>query len=231
MKLGKRLATLCEMVSNQYDHIWDCCCDHGFLGAALLKANNPACIHFVDIVPNLMLNVEQDLIRFFPERTWKTHCQDVAALPLAQFNGRHLVIIAGVGGDLMQQMIKHLFTANSALEFDLLLCPVHHQYAIRQQLIAFKCELIDEQIVEENQRFYELILVRKTISNINSSSNIHPVGDKLWQGRNEAEVALSQAYLTKTLLHYQRIKQGNSKNVDPIIAAYQAIKILDIGSN
>ncbi|QSA20815.1 SAM-dependent methyltransferase, partial [Vibrio furnissii] len=37
MKLSKRLQTIEKLVTQHYDHIWDCCCDHGFLGMTLLQ--------------------------------------------------------------------------------------------------------------------------------------------------------------------------------------------------
>jgi len=50
------------MVTSQYEHIWDCCCDHGLLGYALLSRLNamniPCNIHFIDIVPPLMAELE-----------------------------------------------------------------------------------------------------------------------------------------------------------------------------
>lgn len=57
MKLSKRLQQIDHMVKHGYDHIWDCCCDHGFLGASLLEREAAAHIHFVDIVPELINNV------------------------------------------------------------------------------------------------------------------------------------------------------------------------------
>ncbi|HSC68256.1 MAG TPA: SAM-dependent methyltransferase, partial [Cellvibrio sp.] len=54
LKLGKRLQQIELMVTANYDHIWDCCCDHGLLGAALLARKAAPHIHFVDIVPELM---------------------------------------------------------------------------------------------------------------------------------------------------------------------------------
>ncbi|MDX2422429.1 MAG: SAM-dependent methyltransferase, partial [Amphritea sp.] len=48
MKLSKRLTQIEQLVAPGYTHIWDCCCDHGLLGAALLARHSDAQIHFVD---------------------------------------------------------------------------------------------------------------------------------------------------------------------------------------
>ena len=110
MKLGKRLTQIAAMVEDDYQHIWDCCCDHGLLGATLLKRNSAPNIHFVDIVPTLMAQLEAKLQQFFSDSAhqWQTHCMDVSQLPLEQFQGKHLIIIAGVGGDLMVELVTNI---------------------------------------------------------------------------------------------------------------------------
>ena len=87
MKISQRLKLIESMVVNRYDHIWDCCCDHGLLGAKLLENDRAATVHFVDVVPDLMRDVSNKLERFYPvknegERRWQVHCIDVALLPL-----------------------------------------------------------------------------------------------------------------------------------------------------
>tara|TARA_R110000787_G_scaffold74694_1_gene165897 strand:- start:7979 stop:8797 length:819 start_codon:yes stop_codon:yes gene_type:complete len=246
-KLSKRLQQIEAMITPQYDHIWDCCCDHGLLGFALLSGKisgqtsqqgsfqASSTVHFVDIVPELMAKVQHKLERFYPNSSWKTYCLDVAKLPLRQ-QGKHLVIIAGVGGDLMLQFISAIVEQHKQLNIDFLLCPVHHQFALRQQLIALDFSLKDEVLIEENQRFYEILLV--SFLNEDKSENpaeelsetkskINPVGDKIWQTTSSKQREIIDRYLHKTLSHYQRIQQGAQQNkvndVQHIIDAYNAI--------
>lgn len=105
-----------------------------------------------------------DLTRYFPATTdsprWRTYCLDVRDLPLEANAGSHLIIIAGVGGDLMTEFIAELAKRHPSMTFDLLLCPVHHTYTLREQLIALNAELKSERLVEENQRIYELLHVQ-----------------------------------------------------------------------
>ncbi len=160
------------MVATTYDHIWDCCCDHGLLGATLLSRQAAPHIHFVDIVPELMRELENKLQHFYPENSepesntqWQVHCMDVTALPLQKFNGKHLVIIAGVGGDLMAELVKAIFQKNPTLDIDFLLCPVHHQFTLRQQLIQLDFNLKTEAgafcVFESEQFLTERMLFRK----------------------------------------------------------------------
>ncbi|WP_426369691.1 tRNA (adenine(22)-N(1))-methyltransferase [Pseudocolwellia sp. HL-MZ7] len=240
MKLSKRLKQIEQMVTAEYDHIWDCCCDHGFLGAALLsrlarcnadsfnasESNNKSQIHFVDIVPELMAQLENKLEQFYPPSkeiaSWKTHCIDVATLPLAQYKGKPLVIIAGVGGDLMMEFINAIYAQHQSVDIDFLLCPVHHQFALRQRLIELDFGLKKEVLVEENKRFYEVIYVSTKKADYR---NVDAVGKELWEYNTEQQAQTVKKYLSKTLRHYQRMQQGSIHNVEHIIDAYKQVLI------
>jgi len=208
------------MVTSQYSHIWDCCCDHGLLGCALLSRQAGTKVHFIDIVAELMAELENKLHRFYASSTWQTHCLDVAKLPLAQYQGKHLVIIAGIGGDLMIEFIEMIVQKHKSVNIDFLLCPVHHQFSLRSKLIELNFSLKDEVLVEDNQRFYEIVLVSSTNDDNNK---INPVGDKIWQSESKKQTEIIDKYLNKTLKHYQRIQQGKASDVQHIIDAYQAI--------
>lgn len=225
LRLGKRLKKIESMVGENYDHLWDCCCDHGLLGAALLAKNVSPHIHFVDIVPALMSELENKLYRFFPADSgsgsqWQVHCMDVCALPLQEHSGKHLVIIAGVGGDLMAEFVQAIYLRNPSAEIDFLLCPVHHQFTLRQQLIHCDLRLLDESLMLENQRFYEILLVS---NKKNITSVINPAGSLMWQANTPEQIKIAHAYLSKTLAHYKRMQLNAGSNVQHIIEAYSAI--------
>lgn len=226
MKPGKRLKQIEAMVTSQYDHIWDCCCDHGLSGAALLAKHAAPFIHFVDVVPALMHELENKLMRFFPENSnassrWKMHCMDVSTLSLETYEGKHLIIIAGVGGDLMGELVKAIYQRNPYTDMDFLLCPVHHEFSLRQQLIELNLVLQNESLVEENNRFYEIIWV----SNNKPGSRLNPIGDLIWQCDNQQAFATASNYLEKTIAHYQRKQLKDDVNVQPVVDAYKTIII------
>ncbi|ANG65272.1 hypothetical protein A8C75_13565 [Marinobacterium aestuarii] len=246
MTLGKRLAQIDAMVTADYAHIWDCCCDHGLLGAKLLSRHAASCIHFVDRVPALMHALEAKLQHFYPLELpqpgsqsgpepsppsqqplphWQVHCIDVAALPLQQHPGKHLVIIAGVGGDLMMQLVATIHKKHPAADIDFLLCPVQHQFALREQLIQLNFGLRTEALVEEKQRFYEVLLVCTHAVRTQDCTNISAVGEQIWQSSGGAQTKTAFGYLEKTIRHYQRIQRGNAVDVQPIIQAYQAVTV------
>ncbi|MFT6256836.1 MAG: tRNA (adenine22-N1)-methyltransferase [Cellvibrionaceae bacterium] len=232
MKLGHRLAHINMMIPNGYTHIWDCCCDHGLLGAALLD-RHAAMIHFVDIVPALMQQLTTKLERFYPQQNppkWQVHCVDVSAIPLDQDKHTPLVIIAGVGGDLMIEFVRSLCQQYSNRKIDFILCPVHHQYELRQQLIKLDCELIDEKLIEENRRFYEILYIRrdpKLPANVanDSLTDIDPIGRVIWQANDAVQQDIAMRYLAKTIAHYSRINQSRSGNTSQALKKYQQVNI------
>ncbi|MDF1763632.1 MAG: tRNA (adenine(22)-N(1))-methyltransferase TrmK [Oleibacter sp.] len=247
MKLSQRLTLLksiaCDAINhNHYDHVWDVCCDHGYLGEAILENTllshksdvdtAELTLHFVDIVPHVLDTLEQRLTAQWPafSRYWQCHCLDGAHLPFNHYQGRHLVILAGIGGDLMIHMIQSLLTRYPDLAVDFLLCPVHHQYALREQLIRSQLHLQSEELLEENKRFYEVLFVMKnTIKGSDVMPNIPPaltnVGEKIWHANNEQQLQVMQRYLDKTLAHYKRCAIGGDADAENIVSAYQAVKL------
>lgn len=224
LKLGKRLTQIQQLVPQGYSHIWDCCCDHGWLGMSLLAKQTAPHIHFVDIVPELMSKVENTLQTFFADSpcAWKTYSLDVALVPLAQHSGRQLVIIAGVGGDLIIEFIHQICQRHPQLTIDFLLCPVHHQFALREALITRNFSLKDECLIEENKRFYEVLLVS---TQQDDKHIISPVGDKMWRGLDANDIKTAQSYLKKTLNHYQRAQYASTESSERAIGLYSSINI------
>lgn len=215
------------MVPPGFTHIWDCCCDHGLLGAALLSDQAAPHIHFVDVLPRLINQLNEKLQRFYPvtPNNWYTHCLDTATLPLERYPGKHLIIIAGVGGELITRFIQEIHRKHPRARFDFLLCPVHQEYHLRQQLIALDFRLKEEVLVSDNRRFYEVLLVSVEQKGIAEGHKISPVGDKIWQADTPAQESIARSYLHKTLKHYQNSQKGNAENVQKAIDAYRAVTI------
>ena len=223
VKLGKRLQAIEEMVNGEYDHIWDCCCDHGLLGFQLLENDKVKHLHFVDVVAPLMHEIESKLQRFYEgDGQCSVHCLDVAKLPLAEYGDeKHLIIIAGVGGELLIDLLSALLPATSKMKVQFLLSPVHHNYQLRAFLQQQNIHLLDEKIVAENKRFYELIHIESTL--LNATSINHPislVGDKMWDFENSSHCT----YLQQTIKHYQRMSKNPDVDVFDIIKAYQDLQ-------
>ncbi|WP_417882761.1 tRNA (adenine(22)-N(1))-methyltransferase [Vibrio rumoiensis] len=225
VKLSKRLQHIESIIPNHYQHIWDCCCDHGFLGAALLQRQAAPFIHFVDIVPELTSLVQTRLEQFFAHSAsqWQVYCQDVKTLPLDKSAGKQLVIIAGVGGDLMIEIIRTLYQQYSHLAIDYLLCPVYQQFNLRQTLVELNMSLKQEHLIEDKGRFYEILYVSHKAPQC-SQETIHPIGEQIWQHTDAAQADINKRYLKRTLTHYTRMQQSDPTQAQQPIKWYSHIQ-------
>lgn len=212
------------MVTAEYTHIWDCCCDHGYLGTSLLAQRIANCIHFVDTVPKLLERISSDLTKneAITNSCWQTHCIDAATLPLNKYSGNHLVIIAGIGGDLMTKLVEQIYNTHPKLTIDFILCPIRQTYSLRQKLIEFNFSLKDEVLLEDKHHFYEVLFVSSIYENVFA---INPVGEKIWSWKTAQQKDIIKRYLAKMLNHYRRTQQGKSIEADNIVTAYESIRI------
>jgi len=219
LKISHRLQKIDSFIVNHYEHIWDCCCDHGFLGLHLLERQAADTLHFIDTVEHILLNLKSQLEqrRDIPQSRWQTHCLDAAKLDLyptgRPSNKPQLIIIAGVGGELTISLVTDLLKSHPDLNLEFLLCPVHHNYKVRQALIELELGLIDECLLQENKRFYEVIHVSRQ-----AKKTISKVGSIMW----DLSRAMDSAYLNATIGHYQRMGKKNGE-VKDIIEDYQAL--------
>ena len=220
IKLGLRLQAIERMVNRHYDHIWDCCCDHGLLGMRLLERQLADKVHFVDVVASLVDQVHENLSaspELFPAENWQTHCLDVAQLPIEEHSTKkasHLVIIAGVGGDLLAELVRAIYSSSPEADIEFLLCPVRQHYHVREQLINLGMKLVDESLVVENRLFYEIIHVSS-----NGVEELATVGSRMWNPTEKEHYS----YLQQTIAHYQRRLQGNCHKTASILEQYLSL--------
>ena len=156
LRPGSRLSLLENMLAEPYKTVWDCCCDHGLLGMSLLKRSRAGEVIFVDVLEEQMKKLEATLRRNCPldEYTWHIHCGDVKDIIVPNSDSQ-LFIIAGVGARQTVEFINSLCSSAPRTPFDLLICSVHGNYAVRNALISNGYKLKGEQIIFENNRFYE----------------------------------------------------------------------------
>jgi tRNA (adenine22-N1)-methyltransferase len=241
LKLSKRLTKIEALITADYTHIWDTCCDHGFLGTGLISNQKAPHIHLVDILPKLITPLHEKLSRLFsnPHHTcdldslshkqthWHTHCVNLAEIPLQHHPGKHLIIIAGIGGDLMIGCMKNIMCKHPDVEIDFILCPVRHLYTLRQQLIELKMTLKKEVLVKEKKKIYEILLLSNAslpAGQLTPLKPVSPIGESIWQGDTAEEKNDAQEYLAMKIKHYQRMRPWlDNPDMNKIIDAYQSI--------
>ncbi len=135
----------------------------------------------------------------------------------------------------------------SAMQLEFILCPVHHNYYVRRSLAELGLRLINENLIEEKRRFYELMHLSLPHQGANQdvgqagisqarvlqpnmvqgahgkTSVLTATGSKMWQGLQLDDRQQAERYLLQTISHYQKIPSGRLPHKPQIVAAYQQI--------
>ncbi len=221
IKLGKRLAKIAQLVTDSDTQVWDCCCDHGLLGLHLLTAHQTRFVHFVDCVPSLIDAVSEQLVARKLVSRSRTYCIDAGNLPIST-DAAQLIIIAGVGGDLMASIVAQISRQYPDKSLEFILCPVRHQVDLRDTLRALQFSLINEHLVFENGRYYEVMRVS---NQINQTRTITRFGEAIWGANGAESYHHAIAYLQQNKQHFERMRASDRENTDDILNGYNQIKI------
>lgn len=213
-RLSKRLRTLFDAIPAGYDSVWDLCCDHGRLGMAILETARSPQVVFVDQIPDITQGVELLLQRYGAEG-YKVMCQDAATLRLPD-QGRHLLVLAGVGDEVTLSIMTSLMkNGASSPRFDWLVSPANNLFQVREQLQQWPLSVVEEGFVMDKQRGYEWLLLQ------HSDIPQHPVSNPapFW----DATQPEHRQHLQKLLRHARK----QSKNPDQKDQAEREMKVLE----
>jgi len=161
--LGLRLNTILELIADiqqkaPYPYIWDCCCDHGYLGIKILSHDLCDKLIFVDQLPHI---IDQLTLKIAPYNTGKHELIAADAGDLVfDSHYRHLVILAGVGGECIIDIINKIESSHSDVQIDYIFCPSSRHNILREHLSSQPMGLLYESIVCEKKRCYEIIYVQ-----------------------------------------------------------------------
>ncbi len=172
-------------------------------------------MHFVDQVPHLITDLQQRLT-CYPAARYQALAADASQLRFSE-DQRHLVIIAGVGGEHSVEILRKILPRHPDQPLDFLFCPATTQFDLREYLADQGFALLHETMVTEKGRDYEVIGARW-----NPQTDGLPTVSKTgshWDLGNEVH----QRYLTKLITHYQRRTLGdNASEAQRILNIYQA---------
>ena len=219
LKLSPRLNSIFEWIQQAkkqkpYDEIWDCCCDHGYLGINILSAKLCEKLIFVDQLPHIIKNL-QDKLQSFEMSNHEFIVADAGNLKFDSTQ-KHLVILAGVGGECSVDIIQRIEKEHKNIEIDYIICPSASQLFLRKYLHEEKFNSLDEKIVCEKNRCYEIFFVSRKATN---KPSLHvPIKCDLWKDDNKQH----QAYLkkinglrgSKKPKRIKEARQLNDKNSD-----------------
>ncbi|MDX1587481.1 MAG: tRNA (adenine(22)-N(1))-methyltransferase TrmK [Oleiphilaceae bacterium] len=195
MKLGRRLQALYQALPGRYEQVWDCCCDHGFLGLALLETGKAGHLTLVDQLPGLAAPLQALMADQDPQR-YRIRITDAASLTLTGCDSE-LVIVAGVGPDTLLSIVAGLCRGNDCRHSEFLLSPNGDILRVRQGLQALGFALLAEGFVSERRRGYPWL--RVTLSAHAATSPLSLLGEHWDLSRPD-----QRHYLNQLQGHYRR---------------------------
>lgn len=219
--LGARLRAIYEWIESaqaiqSYQEIWDCCCDHGYLGIKILAQELCEQVYFVDQARHLIDDLQQRL-KVYPADRYQAFTADAGQLQLAP-DKRPLIIIAGIGGELSIDIIHQILHNHQGHSLDFLFCPTTTQFDLREYLAEKPFELLHETMVTEKGRDYEIICARW------NSPQPHPQPVSKTGEHWDLNDAVHHRYLSKLIRHYQRRTLGeNAREARRVLTIYQTL--------
>ncbi len=204
--LGPRLNCLFELVmqvqlNNACSYIWDCCCDHGYLGIKILSENLCEKLIFVDQLPHVIQQLANKLAPFCIENH-ELIAADAGDLCFDKKQS-HLVILAGIGGETTVEIVNTIEHNHPDVQIEYIFCPSASQSALRKYLADKKFALIFETLVCENRRYYEVIHVKR--KGLESGLPCVSPNCNMWDEHNVDH----QRYLTK--ISAPRVSKKNKR--------------------
>jgi tRNA (adenine22-N1)-methyltransferase len=186
-----------------YQDIWDCCCDHGYLGMAILQQGLCEHMYLVDKVPHIMTALSTKM-QGFDAASFTLLTADAADLQLLG-NRRHCVIVAGVGGQTTMDILQTICQKHSGQEIDFLICPTTGIEDLRDYLMDANFILLAEQLLQEQGKFYEIMLLRSN----SQAENASPLS--LCGSFTGVDGPIFASYLQQRIEHMQRRVLGDTR--------------------
>lgn len=196
-RLGRRLRQLVAQIPEGYDCVWDLCCDHGYLGLELLQQRPDQSVTLVDQLAPVMADLHNRLLDSTPNANWQCLTLDASLLRLPP--GRHLLVVAGVGDEVLLRIMTALRQQHShRCRIDWLLSPANNVFLVRHQLQQWRMQTQDQGLIDERSKLYEWLRVQEwDQGELTSVDNPAP----FWC----ASQALHRQHLSRLAAHVDRL--------------------------
>jgi tRNA (adenine22-N1)-methyltransferase len=158
--------------------VWDIGCDHGYLGLHFLNNPKVELIGLVDpsdhVIETLKTNIKDSYITN-PDKI-KLICKKGQEI-LIRSDRKKIIYIAGMGGKETKEILIYLSDLLNS-DDSIIISPHKNILELRAYLSNSKFRLIKEEIIQENQRFYQIMALGQSAH----LPKVTPFGDGLWQG-------------------------------------------------
>lgn len=150
--LDQRLSAIVDLVGRA-DTVVDVGCDHGYVANYLVEEKLAKKVYATDISkPSLRKNERFAYMRGNDQRVISLLGDGLVPLKDKDYD---LVIIAGMGGDLIIKIIEEAF--DQVKNKTLVLQPMTQRDSLRKYLVAKGFKIQEEKIVRDKNKFYEIM--------------------------------------------------------------------------
>lgn len=182
MKLTDRLLKIANLVS-EGKRVADIGTDHGYIPVYLLNNNKIDYAILADVNKGPLDNAKKEVNHNNLED--KVDLRLGSGLEVLNENEVDEVIIAGMGGILISELLEAKKSVAHTVD-KLILQPMQAQNELRKYLYNNGYEILNEVLVKEDFRIYEIIEAKYTGKNTNVENDIYyEVGKKLIDNKDE----------------------------------------------
>lgn len=155
MKLNNRLSKIATFVTSGAILV-DIGCDHGYLSIELVQSNKIKYAYASDINPGPLNNVQTNVLKY----GLSEYISCVLSDGLERFDNISFsdLVIAGMGGTLISEILES--KKELLVNKNLILQPNTNGYGLRKWLINNNFIIEKEELVEDNDIIYEVIVAR-----------------------------------------------------------------------
>jgi len=209
--LSKRLQAVYQMVDNN-TRVADIGSDHAYLPVELIEQKVASYAIAGEVAKGPMSRSKEDVDKFGLSDKIDVRLGDGLAVIKAA-DKIDTVVIAGMGGILIQSILAHATEEQLSNVQTLVLQPNIGEPLVRHWLVENNFEIVDEDIVEEDRHVYEIIKAKKVTEPVSLTDPEFLMGPVLMQKKTPTFVAKWQHKLdgyhkaTANMLHAKKVDQ------------------------
>ena len=198
MKLTDRLLKIASLVTKG-KKVADIGTDHGYIPVYLLNKGHVDFAILADVNKGPLENARSEVRH--NNLNDKVDLRLGSGIEVLNENEVDEVIIAGMGGILISELLEAKKNVAHSLD-KLILQPMQAQDELRKYLLNNGYEILDEVLVKEDFRIYEIIIAKYTGKNTEVKNEIYyEIGNKLIENKDE----LLSELVNKKIKSYQSI--------------------------
>lgn len=210
IELSKRLSNVAEF-TKKGEPILDVGSDHAYLPIYLIQNNLVSKAIAGEVVAGPFKHAQQTVSSYTLEDKIDVRLGDGLNV-LHEKETVGTIFICGMGGLLISEILKDGKKHNKLpINARLVLQPNSAESKLREYLIQERYEIIEEAIVKENNKYYEIIVAEFVDKEVTYSEEEIFFGPKLFRTRTPIFIEKWQAELAKNQTVYQQVQKSNNE--------------------